>query len=195
MTGVQLRTLQSLVGKSLLRRDPHSGRYEIHELLRHYAEEQLELSGEADDVYQTHAQYFANFMAERWPLLKGHQQKDALQEIESEIENARTAWAYWIRAENVAELKKFLHSFWVIYDIRAWYPAGIELFEQGVQKNNFAIIFRCYTPHLRAVAKNRTQFPLPNPEIWCAVVGAGQTDNIPVYTVDDLSKCKNTLNL
>ncbi|MFN8562727.1 MAG: hypothetical protein U0703_14175 [Anaerolineae bacterium] len=77
VTGVELRTLQALVNKSLLHYAPDTGRYEIHELLRHYAQEQLDSSGEAA-ADEAHARYFADFMAERWTQLKGHQQKVAL---------------------------------------------------------------------------------------------------------------------
>ena len=90
-------------------------------------------SSEETSAYEAHARYFADFMAERWPQMKGHRQKTALQEIENDIENVRAAWDYWTRVGNVAELKKFLHSFWVIYDIRGWYPSGIQLFEQAVE--------------------------------------------------------------
>ena len=133
VTGVGLRTLQALVSKSLLRYDPTTGRYEIHELLRQYAAEHLVSSGDAHMAYEAHAHYFADFMAERWPQMKGHRQKTALLEIENELENARAAWDYWIQADNIAELRKFLHSFWVVYDIRGWYPAGIKLFERAVE--------------------------------------------------------------
>jgi tetratricopeptide (TPR) repeat protein len=121
------------MNKSLLRRNPQTGRYDLHELLRYYAGEQLEISGEAKKLYQAHAAYFADFMAERWVWMKDHHQKRALNDIESDIENARAAWQFWIQAGNVGQLKKFLHSFWAIYDIRGWYPAGIELFEQAMQ--------------------------------------------------------------
>lgn len=133
VTGVGLRTLQALVNKSLLHYDPSTGRYEIHELLRHFAREQLENSNEETSAYEAHARYFADFMAERWPQMKGHQQKTALLEIENDIDNIRAAWDYWARVGNVAELKKFLHSLWVVYDIRGWYPAGIQLFERAIE--------------------------------------------------------------
>lgn len=129
---VGVRTLQALVSKSLLHYDPTTGRYGIHELLRHFAHEQLESSSEATSAYEAHARYFADFMAERWSQLKGHRQKTALLEIENDIDNVRAAWDYWTRAGNVGELKKFLHSLWVVYDIRGWYPAGIQLFERAI---------------------------------------------------------------
>ncbi|MFN8449381.1 MAG: hypothetical protein U0521_12560 [Anaerolineae bacterium] len=133
VTGVELRTLQALVNKSLLHYAPDTGRYEIHELLRHYAQEQLDSSGEAAAAYEAHARYFADFMAERWTQLKGHQQKVALLEVENDIENVRAAWDYWTQLGSVGELRKFLHTFWVVYDIRGWYPAGIQLFERAVE--------------------------------------------------------------
>lgn len=133
ITGVGIRTLQALVNKSLLRYDPRTGRYEIHELLRQYAAEQLVRSGDANHTHEAHARYFADFMAEHWPQMKGHRQKVALLEIENDLENVRAAWDYWIEDGNIAELEKFLHSFWVVYDIRGWYPAGIKLFERAVE--------------------------------------------------------------
>lgn len=133
VTGVGLRTLQALVAKSLLRYDPSTGRYEIHELLRQYAAEQLIGSGDAKSTYEAHGRYFADFMTEHWLQLKGHHQKIALLEIENDLENIRAAWDYWIKVGNIAELRKFLHSFWVVYDIRGWYPAGIKLFERAVE--------------------------------------------------------------
>ncbi len=129
--GVELRTLQALVNKSLAKYVPDQGRFHLHELLRQYAEEQLTLAVEAETIGEAHAAYFADFVAQRWPLMKGDQQKQALLAIEADIENARSAWYFWIRRADVAQLKKFFQGFWVIHDIRGWYPAGIELFDRG----------------------------------------------------------------
>ncbi len=133
VAGVGLRTLHALVNKSLLRHHAASGRYDIHELLRYYAGEQLEQSGEAEAVQRAHAAYFAGFMAGRWPMLKDRRQKIALQEIREDLANVRAAWGYWLEKGDAAQLMKFLHSFWVFYDIQGWYPAGLDLFEGAVQ--------------------------------------------------------------
>src|SRR5215216_379932 len=64
--GASLRGLAQLVDKTLLRRDPDTGRYSIHELLRQYAEEQLKLStDEEQSAHEDHAKYFADFMKTR----------------------------------------------------------------------------------------------------------------------------------
>jgi tetratricopeptide (TPR) repeat protein len=72
-------------------------------------------------------------MADHWTMLKDHRQKAALHEIQADLENIRTAWNYWLQLGDVAQLKNFFHSIWAFYDIKGWYPAGIDLFEQGVQ--------------------------------------------------------------
>lgn len=130
---IGLRTLQALVNKSLIRHNASSGRYDIHEILRYYAEEQLKIAGETEAVQQAHAAYYAQLMADRWTRLKDHRQKAALQEIQADLDNIRAAWRYWIKLGNAAQLRKFFHTFWAIYDIHGWYPAGIDLFEQGIQ--------------------------------------------------------------
>jgi predicted ATPase/DNA-binding CsgD family transcriptional regulator len=132
ITGVNLLTLHSLVIKSLLRHDPQSGRYTQHELLRHYAAEELDYSGESASIRQTHALYFADFMADHWLRMRGSDQQAALLEVEADIDNARAAWHYWIKQQAVDQILKFLDAFWIIYDIKGWYPAGVELFQQGI---------------------------------------------------------------
>ena len=132
ITGVNLLTLHSLLRKSLLRYDPQISRYELHELLHHYAVEELVFSGEADAIKQAHAIYFADFMAENWRRMCGSEQREGLAQVEADIDNARTAWHYWIDKGNVEQIIKFFNSFWVVYDIRGWYPAGVELFQQAI---------------------------------------------------------------
>ena len=69
--GASLRGLSQLVNKALLRRDPDTGRYVIHELLRQYAEEQLALStGEEKSAHENHAQYFAALMKTCWEHMR-----------------------------------------------------------------------------------------------------------------------------
>jgi hypothetical protein len=132
ITGVNLLALHSLVSKSLLRHDPQTGRYEQHELLRHYAAEEMAYSGEAPALQEAHAAYFADMMADSWQRMCGSEQDKALLLVEADIDNARVAWHYWIEQGAVDQIYKFLNAFWVIYDIKGWYPAGVELFQRGI---------------------------------------------------------------
>lgn len=129
---VSLRSLQILVNKSLVRYDPATDRYDIHELLRQYAEQRLESSEDFQSTQRSHASFFGRFLAERWPLMKGGRQHPTLLEVDEEFNNALTAWEYWIEEQEVQELAKFLPAFWVIHDIRGWYPSGASLLDEAI---------------------------------------------------------------
>ncbi|MDX1521304.1 MAG: BTAD domain-containing putative transcriptional regulator [Anaerolineae bacterium] len=127
-----LRGLAGLVNKSLLTSRPNRGRYELHELLRQYAEEKLEADGSARAaVQQAHAAFYADFMQQSWTNLRSAKQLTALAAIEQDIENIRAAWRYYLAEQNSAELLKFMDSFWMVYDIRGWHQAAIKLFEEA----------------------------------------------------------------
>ena len=65
VTGADLRLLSELVAKSLLRR-PDFGRFELHELLRQYAAEQLRLSrAEEADARERHTRHYTAMLLER----------------------------------------------------------------------------------------------------------------------------------
>ena len=94
VVGASLRDLMSLINKSLLH--PSSpGRYELHELLRQYGAERLEPGDEhGAAVRDRHCAYYSSAL-ERWAAeLKGARQREALDEMDLEIENGRAAW-YW----------------------------------------------------------------------------------------------------
>ena len=131
ITKSSIRLLAGLVNKSLLIYEPNWGRYELHELLRQYAEEKLATDPEAHvTTKESHAIYYATVMQRSWVDLRSVNQITALAEIEQEIENIRAAWEYSLAERDSAEVLKFLDSFWVLHDIRGWYHAGIKLFEE-----------------------------------------------------------------
>jgi len=133
VTGAALQLLAGLVNKSFLRHDSTSGRFEIHELLRQYAQEQLDESPEDRvSALEAHAAYFANFMEQRWQYLRDHRQKAALTEIDADLENIRTAWRYRVDQVNAAQMSKFVNSFWLVYWFRGWNHGGEDLFREAV---------------------------------------------------------------
>ena len=62
VANANLRVLLSLVNKSLLQRKPDNDRYAMHELLRQYAAEQLDLLGEGESTRLRHCRYFAQLV-------------------------------------------------------------------------------------------------------------------------------------
>ena len=91
IAGASLAVLSSLIEKSMVQLN-HSGRYQIHELLRQFAAEQLAATGENEHVLDSHCAYYLDFLHDREADVKGHRQIAAFKEIEAEYENIRVAW-------------------------------------------------------------------------------------------------------
>jgi len=91
ITGASLRNLTSLVNKSLINRDADSGRYQVHELVRQFAEEQLKDMGELEATRDAHARYYADWMIE----LGGNdipRDSRGLKSLQTDFENIKQAW-------------------------------------------------------------------------------------------------------
>jgi len=91
-----LMTLAGLVEKSMVRRDA-SGRYDIHELLRQYGEEQLVRVGKMEATRTHHAQYFAKFPSTQIDEYGWFIHTDSAQKIIDEYANLRVAWLYLVQ--------------------------------------------------------------------------------------------------
>src|SRR6185295_3895978 len=88
-----LPLLAGLADKSLVRRSA-AGRYEVHELLRQYAEEQLRVTpAEFAQVHDQHCRYYAALLAQHGPQLQGAgpEIETALAALSLERENVRAA--------------------------------------------------------------------------------------------------------
>jgi predicted ATPase/class 3 adenylate cyclase len=133
--GASLRGLSQLVDKALLRHDPDSGRYSIHELLRQYAEEQLAHSAdEEESAHEDHAKYFADFMKAREIALHDYRGKTALLEIEADFDNIRIAWNYWTKKQDAHRLLEFSSALWQYFELRGSYIPAIQYFGDAAQK-------------------------------------------------------------
>jgi serine/threonine protein kinase/predicted ATPase len=133
VANASLRPLTALVSKSLLRRDPDSGRYEFHELLRQYGEEQLEQSGEKAETQAAHSAYFAHFLRLREPELKGQRQQEAGQAIEIDFDNIRQAWYYTVQQAQIEQLAHFLYALNLIAYQHKQYSKLMGMFAYAVE--------------------------------------------------------------
>ena len=128
-----LTQISALVNKSILRHDPHSGRLDIHELLRQYAQEQLERTPQINkSTKEVYATYYADFMQGKWDQIRSPKHILAVAEIVADIENVRAAWRYYLNEQNASQLRKFIHAFMMVYWIQGWFRGAIELFSDGV---------------------------------------------------------------
>ena len=126
----------SLMNKSLIRRDAKSGRYSIHELLRQYAEEQLYQSGNQNAINQAHMSYFADFMAQRTPDIKGKRQVDALNEVEADFDNVRSTWNYAVEYVEYDALGQMMEALLLYCEMRGMYVIGEGLFDEAMKLCN-----------------------------------------------------------
>jgi predicted ATPase/class 3 adenylate cyclase len=136
VTGSDLRLLSELVAKSLLRR-PDFGRFELHELLRQYAAEQLAATpGEQADARERHARHYAAMLVERQAALMGPELAVARDELRGELDNLRAA-AEWTLAEDdeLAALPA-LEAFYTFLWMHSWFE-GAETLERLARTARF----------------------------------------------------------
>jgi len=88
VAGATPAILAALVDKSLLRRN-RAGRYDLHELVRQYANEQLAECGEFDAVQKRYTSYFLKLSEEAQAGMDGRQQSAWMMRIEQDIDNLR----------------------------------------------------------------------------------------------------------
>jgi predicted ATPase len=133
VTGASLRLLTALVNKSLLGRNAATGHFEIHELLRQYAEEYLDASGEADTVRDTHCSYYTEVLRQHRDALVGRGQVQAMDDMRSDIENARAAWEWAVRSGRDADLEAAMESLFHFYELNSRYQEGAEAFRRAAE--------------------------------------------------------------
>jgi predicted ATPase len=120
VTQASIRTLAALIDKSLLERDRRTGRYDMHALLRQYAEEKLKASPErAERVRDLHAAYFAEFLRQRESSLQSPTPSVALSEIETELDNVRASWARLLETATLAVIARAMEGLNIFHTRRA----------------------------------------------------------------------------
>jgi predicted ATPase/DNA-binding winged helix-turn-helix (wHTH) protein len=110
--------ITSLVDKSLLVASPQFRgeiRFRMLEVVREYALDRLEASGEAEQMRRDHAAYFLEFAEEAEPHLNGPQPAEWLKRLEEEHGNIRAAlrWSLAHDAGIAARLAAGIRYFWV----------------------------------------------------------------------------------
>jgi predicted ATPase len=133
VTAANLQTSTALVDKSLLRRSVE-GRFDMHELLRQYAEEQLTAAGEADSIRAAHMHYFAARLGSYEADLRSPRELEILNDIERDFENLRTAWTWAIAYADDAAIDQMLMSLYVFADMRSHMQDVQQLFDLALDR-------------------------------------------------------------
>ena len=118
---VNLTMLAEFMSKSLIQQSAE-GRYDIHGLLRQYAQEQLNLDSEEQQaVKENHSRYFARFLRERRDALDREQKPQLRDEIRPDISNLKEAVNHAIRIWEEADTLGFIRDFCAFYRSTNYY--------------------------------------------------------------------------
>jgi len=110
VTGASLGDLKGLTDQSMLHR-ASDGRYEIHELVRQYAAEKLEMDPEAEtDIREKHSAYYCQALGGWERDINSSRKGEALQEMAIEIDNIRVAWKWAVEKIRPGSLKNGLRG-------------------------------------------------------------------------------------
>jgi predicted ATPase len=132
VAGANLSLLTALVDKSLLRWEAN-GRYQVHELLRQYGENQLRQSAaEATQAGQRHADYYLDFLYRRSEAMLGGGQLEAAVEIAAEMENIRAAWQWAVQQRQFAALDRAIEPLAMFCHLKSRYREAASLLEAAL---------------------------------------------------------------
>ncbi len=112
-----LRTLASLVNKSLLKFDQGLNRYQLHELLRQYGAGQLDLNPE--DAFETgrrHSDYFCSIVAQHLNLLHSGQSQVALDLYGLDSASIQVAWDWAVENGAIELVDRALDGICTYYE-------------------------------------------------------------------------------
>lgn len=129
VAGANLRVLLTLTNKSLIHRRVDNGRYEIHELLRQYAEEQLVSHRLEEDTLTKHASYFSTYLKDLSDQIINSR---ILNQLDDEFENIRSAF---LNNAITGTIDPILNSHQILakyLDGRARHQDAISLFENMI---------------------------------------------------------------
>ncbi len=140
IAGAGLPALSALMDKSLLYRTPQ-GRYEILEILRQYAEEQLKaVPGEADKVAAQHAAYYLDLVrGMELPLMGDLEQphpvgqREALEIVQRDLDNIRAAWRWSLQHQASTSVSGAAFALALFYEIRSRFREGEAMFAEAAE--------------------------------------------------------------
>lgn len=133
IVGASLPLLAALVSKSLVRRT-ENGRYDLHEVIRQYAQLHLAADcGRETAIRNRHSGFYLDKLCCREKDLKSAGLRYTLRELTDEIDNLRAAWGWAIAHEKLAALNDSVMGFGRLFELGGWLREGIEQIEPLVQ--------------------------------------------------------------
>jgi DNA-binding SARP family transcriptional activator/predicted ATPase len=129
VAGASSVVMAHLADQSWLQR-PADTRFDLHELVRNYAHDQLP-DDERDAVFGRHCEYYANWLADREPLRRSARQKEVADELRAEWDNIRLMWQTAVRAGYAEVFDKATACVFWICDVLGRQQEGIRMFAEA----------------------------------------------------------------
>ena len=153
-----VRLLRRLVNKSLVLQ-AQQDRYDLHELLRQYAEVKLAEANMTETVHDAHMNCYANFMRNLEDDLKGGRQVEALNEIEVDLDNVINGWVWAVEQGNYAAIDWMMDSLlkfdWMRMPERPIVPLLDAAFQQ-IDENEHPFVYGRLTSRLILIGSDET---------------------------------------
>ena len=129
IAGASLDMLSEFVDKSLLVWQAN-GRYQMHELLRQFAAEELShLPTELIQTFHAHCTYYTTILQQRSSGLYGDNQVETATAIEADLDNIRAALTWAVAHKRLADLRHMVTPLGYYYQLRGRYLAGMQTLE------------------------------------------------------------------
>lgn len=123
--------LSHLIDQSWLQQ-PEPARFDLHELVRQYAQGHL-----ADDAreaaLQRHSAYYAGWLVAREELRRSQRQREVAREIQTEIDNIRLMWETAVQTGNAEIFDKALACLFWISDILGRQHEAMRMYDAATE--------------------------------------------------------------
>jgi predicted ATPase/DNA-binding XRE family transcriptional regulator len=132
-----LEAIPSLTDKSLLLHEEKDGesRFTMLETLREYAAERLAEAGQSSSMREAHARYFFQLAGNVELELVGRHQVAWMQWLDREVDNVRTALAWFIDAGRADAALQLAGNLWRYWDSRALFTEARRWLQTGLDIN------------------------------------------------------------
>ena len=181
IAGVTLHDISCLVDKSLVRRATN-GRFDLHDLLRQYCIGILEQNPiDCQETHHRHSAFYSSRLSGWNELLKGINQGQVLQEIETDLENCKAAWEWAFSHRQLDILEQAMDGLGMFLMRRALLDEGWETYRKVnavLQDNTMLMRAYCLSGCLQSHSFGRLYFA----STWDAV-------RKPISTCIRLGKC------
>ena len=134
IAGATLSMLSALVTKSLVRRNGEN-RYDLHELVRQFAAENLSKKNDEQIATQNrHSKYYLTSFGRADGRMHSPAQREALAEWTAEMDNIRMAWNWAITQSEFGLIEETLRAFAMLYETRGLYREGLDMLGRAIDR-------------------------------------------------------------